>query len=225
MEHILDGDFTARVLVVDDFRTDVRSPNDRLRHVFRSETVHVGDQFFHRVDRNALSGPLSLGLDLDVGLAGIELDRLALAKAKITHDLGGDAHSEAVPPACKLGLHHSSPKTDIRPISVLESLHPLLAAAHRGDAGARDFGKADRGHELDEALDLVRGPGELEHEGAEGGVEDAGPEGRGEAHRLHPVLAGAADLEERGLALDRLALARQIVYPVHGPEPLELALD
>src|SRR4051812_31239540 len=105
------------------------------------------------------------------------------------------------------------------------SLHPLLAPAHGGDAGARDFGKADRGHELDEALDLVRGPGELEHEGAEGGVEDAGPEGRGEAHCLHPVLAGADDLEERELALDRLALDRQIVDPVHGHEPLELALD
>ena len=47
----------------------------------------------------------------------------------------------------------------------------------------------------------------------------------GEPHRLDAVVALADDLDEAQLALDRLALDRQVDDPVHRHEPRELALD
>src|SRR6202035_1502055 len=65
------------------------------------------------------------------------------------------------------------------------SLHGLRPARDGNDAGARDLDQAERQHQGNEALDLVGRAGDLEHETLGRGVDHAGPEGVGEAERLH----------------------------------------
>src|SRR6516165_5196978 len=105
------------------------------------------------------------------------------------------------------------------------TLHAFRPATHRGNAGARHLDEADHRHHGDETVDLVGPTRELEDEGGERRIEGAGPEGRGEAKGLDPVLALAGDLDEGEFALDGLALDREIAHAVHWHETLELALD
>src|ERR1700746_1209919 len=42
--------------------------------------------------------------------------------------------------------------------------HPLGPASDGDDPGTRDLDQTERQHEIDEALDLLRGAGDLEHE-------------------------------------------------------------
>src|SRR6266480_1003746 len=59
-------------------------------------------------------------------------------------------------------------------------LHPFCAAADRHDAGARHLDKAERQHELDELVDLLAPPGDLEDEALDRGIDHARPERVGE---------------------------------------------
>src|ERR1700727_3383431 len=73
--------------------------------------------------------------------------------------------------------------------------HPLRPARDGDDAGARDFDKADRQHQRDEAFDLLGCAGDLEDEAFGGSVDDAGTKGVGKPQRLHAVLVLAAHLD------------------------------
>ena len=82
----------------------------------------------------------------------------------------------------------------------------------------RNLGEANRGHEADEALDVLGRAGELEHERGQRGVEGARVEGAGEPQRLDAVVAGADDLDEAQMAKSPLAYLRlndstAITYP------------
>ena len=63
-------------------------------------------------------------------------------------------------------------------------------------------------HDGDELLDLGGAPGQLEHEVLGGGVDDVGAEDLGHAQSLDALVALAGDLDQRQLALQRLAQRR-----------------
>src|SRR5262249_53873595 len=105
------------------------------------------------------------------------------------------------------------------------SLHPFRAALDGDDAGARDLDQAERNHQVDEALDLLGGAGDLEHEALGARVDDTGAERVGEPQRLDPVVALAAHLDHGELALDRRTGHRHVDHPMHRHQPLELILD
>src|SRR5882757_7975186 len=104
-------------------------------------------------------------------------------------------------------------------------LHPLGAAADRGDAGARYFDEAERTHQIDELVDLGGIAGDLEHETFGGGVDHPGAKRLGEAQRLDAVLAGRAQFHHRQLALDRAPGQRHVDHAVHRNHAVELVLD
>jgi hypothetical protein len=58
-----------------------------------------------------------------------------------------------------------------------------------------------------------------------GGVDDLGAERIGQPQRLGARLTRAAHLDQRQLALERLALAGEVMHPMHRDQPLELQLD
>src|SRR5436190_18845263 len=98
---------------------------------------------------------------------------------------------------------HSSPPRYLRePIIAHSRLHPVRPAPDRHDAGARDLDQAEREHERDEALDFVARAGNLEHEALSRSIDDPGAKRVREPQRLHAVLALAAHLDHRELALD-----------------------
>ena len=74
-------------------------------------------------------------------------------------------------------------------------------------------------------LDLRRLAGHLEDEMLGRRVDDLGAEDLGDAQGLDALFALAGDLDQRQLALQRIALDGQIAHAVHGNEPLELMLD
>ena len=65
----------------------------------------------------------------------------------------------------------------------------------------------------------------LEHEVLGGGVDDVGAEDLGHAQRLDALVALAGDLDQRQLALQRLAEHGEIDDAVHVDQPLQLGLD
>src|SRR5262249_42455976 len=103
--------------------------------------------------------------------------------------------------------------------------HPLRAALDGDDAGARDLDQAEWNHQVDEALYLLGGAGDLEHEALGAGVDDAGAERVGEPQRLDPIVALAAYLHHSELALDRRTGHGHVDHPMHRHQPLELILD
>ena len=75
---------------------------------------------------------------------------------------------------------------------------------------------------VDELVDLVGFAGDLEDEALGRRIDHARPEGIGQAQRLDAVLARAAHLDQRQLALERLALGGEVDAPVDRHQPLEL---
>src|SRR5262245_40470249 len=104
-------------------------------------------------------------------------------------------------------------------------LHPLWPALDGNYTGTRDLDQAERDHQIDEALDLVGGPGNLEHEALGAGIDHAGAERVGKPQSLDPVVAGAAHFHHRELALDRRTRYRHIDHAMNRHQPLELVLD
>src|SRR5690606_5281965 len=72
-----------------------------------------------------------------------------------------------------------------------EFLSPFGAAHHADDSGASDFDQPQLTHERDEAVDLLAGSGEFEHEAFGARVDDLGAEHVSDAERFDPVLAFA----------------------------------
>src|SRR5262245_4973055 len=103
--------------------------------------------------------------------------------------------------------------------------HPLGAAGDGGKAGARDLDQSKRLHQNNELLDLRGLAGDLEDEMLGRGVDDGGAESFGEAKRLDPLLALAGDLDQRKLALDRIAEKREVGDRMHRDQPFQLMLD
>src|SRR5690606_20120456 len=85
-------------------------------------------------------------------------------------------------------------------------LHPFRPSGYGREAGAHHFDQPQRHHQRDETVDLAGLAGDFEDEAAGGGIHHLRPERIGEPQRLGPVLAGAGDLDQRQLALHRLAL-------------------
>ena len=165
---------------------------------------------------------------LDAGIAQVQRVRVALAAVADDRDLLGldeidvgitiviNAHGFL----CSVGL------CDVRLCAALRMQRRLAGlayyraggeclaapldarrpAADGGDAGARHLDKAELGHDLDELLELARLAGHLEHEMLGRGVDDLGAEDLGDAQRLDALLALARDLDQRQLALERVAL-------------------
>src|SRR5215467_12069752 len=88
--------------------------------------------------------------------------------------------------------------------------HPLRTALDGDDAGARDLDQTNRQHQRDEALDLLRRAGDLEHEALQTGVDDAGTERIREPQCLDAIVALAAHLDHGELALDRGRAERHV---------------
>src|SRR3954451_13767967 len=110
--------------------------------------------------------------------------------------------------------------------SVPSSLHPLRPAPDGGDAGARDFHKPERAHQVDELVDLGGIAGDLEHQALGRGVDHAGAERVGQPHRLDARLAKAAHFHHRQFALDRArAGQRHVDHLVDRDHAVELMLD
>src|SRR5882672_5547794 len=80
-------------------------------------------------------------------------------------------------------------------------LERLRAARNGDDAGAGDVDKPERLHQVDEGVELLGRAGQLEDEGLDGGIDDAGAEDVGDAQALDPLVAGAACLDQGELAL------------------------
>ena len=81
--------------------------------------------------------------------------------------------------------------------------HRLRPAADGDDAGARHLDQAERQHQVDERSILSVAPVISKTKLSVRGVDDAGAEDVGQAQRLDPLLALAAHLDQRQLALDR----------------------
>src|SRR5687767_7402559 len=96
----------------------------------------------------------------------------------------------------------------ILPSNPSSTLHPLRPTADGDNAGAGDFDQAERQHQGDELVDLLGRARDLENEALDAGIDHARPESVGETQRLYPVLALAAHLHHRKLALDRRARDR-----------------
>src|SRR5262245_14512698 len=97
----------------------------------------------------------------------------------------GQALERGRPP---LSLNYAEPRAARRSRSVLSS-HPIRPTCDRDDAGARHLDKAERQHQVDELVDLLRPARDLEHEALGGGVDHTRPERIGEPQRLDPVVA------------------------------------
>src|SRR5262249_29986335 len=102
--------------------------------------------------------------------------------------------------------------------------HALGPARDGGDASARHLAQPQLRHDRDELLDLGAASCDLEHEMLGGGVDDAGAEDASKAQGFDPFLAGADNLDEGQLPLQRLAGNRQVDHAMHVDQPFELAL-
>lgn len=79
---------------------------------------------------------------------------------------------------------------------------PLGAAGDAGGAGADDLDDEPFGHGVDEGVQLLGVPGELDHEAGVGDVDDLGAEDVHQALELLAVRPLGADLDHHELALD-----------------------
>ena len=105
---------------------------------------------------------------------------------------------------------------------------PLTSPPARGNrhhAGARHLDQAERRIRSTNWSILSLRAGDLEDEALDRGVDHARAEGVGEAQRLDPVVALAAHLDHRELALDRRAGLGQVDHALHRHQPLELMAD
>src|SRR5712691_4673114 len=100
---IVERNLAARVSVVDNLGPDIRAPVDRLRLVFRTEPLHLGNKVLQSIvlDRQWLPHPEIAAFDGHVDLgARLQAHRL---------DSGlGQSEAQAVAPFGKFDLHDRS---------------------------------------------------------------------------------------------------------------------
>jgi hypothetical protein len=157
----------VRVVVTDDFRAAIRTPVHGFRLVLGAEALRLRHHFVKRDGRNA---PLDLD-GLSVGDPVLRSDHGVATNDEIVA-------GEVIAESRRLRFHRSIPIPIVAVArTATPDLHRLRAAPHGGNPCPGNLDEADNRHQADEAVDLLRRAGDLEHEGVQGRVQGLGAEG------------------------------------------------